>query len=77
VKCFRWIKRLRRNRHLVTNDAERLIARFGADAYEEARARIHADREQRVIDIDRPSGHWDKVRLEIRRRSSDQGRPPG
>jgi hypothetical protein len=73
ARYFTWVKRLRNNRRLVIGDADRLIARFGADACEEASARIHADREQRVIDIDRPSGHWDKVRLEIQDGRPDSG----
>ena len=64
----RWIERVRRSRDLVARDTDRLIAQFGEQAYEEARARIHADRERRVIDADRAHGHWDKVRAEIKRK---------
>lgn len=56
-------------------DASELISRYGDSAYEEARTRARDDRTGRVIDNDRPPGHWDKVRAalarELRRAHTD------
>lgn len=55
----------RKNRSLVEQDAETLIASFGARAYELARTRSRNARLRPNADPDRPRGHRDKVRAEI------------
>jgi hypothetical protein len=59
---FAWFRR-RASRALVESDAADLIARFGAAAYLETRLRQHDD--ARVIDGNRPPGHWTKVKARI------------
>lgn len=51
---------------LVQSDARALIERFGADAYFEARLGQHDD-DVRVIDGNRPPGHWARVKRAIAR----------
>ena len=64
-----WLRRRREARALVDSDAQALIERFGEDAYLEARLRQHDA--SRVIDVDRPPGHWERVKEAIRKQ---QGR---
>ena len=56
-------------RMTVDRDAQGLIERFGASAYDEARTRAREARLGRVIDANRAEGHWDRVRAEIARRT--------
>lgn len=62
-----WLRKRREYRALVERDAENMIARFGEDAYLEARLRQHDA--NRVIDGNRPPGHWERVKEEIRRQT--------
>jgi len=57
---------------LIEADALALIASFGVSAYDEARTRARDARLRRVLDSNRPSGHWDRVRWEIARRTGRQ-----
>jgi hypothetical protein len=50
---------------LVQAGAISLIARFGDNAYYEARDRVQRST---VIDTDRPRGHWTRVKIEIAKR---------
>ncbi|TLG77815.1 hypothetical protein [Methylocystis sp. B8] len=61
-----WLRRRSISRALVESDAHALIERFGEDAYLEARLRQHND--ERVIDGNRPLGHWERVKEAIRKR---------
>lgn len=65
---FKWLRR-RKSDPLVESDARALIERFGGSAYLEARLRQHDD-DARVIDGNRPPGHWEKVKNAIRRPQS-------
>ena len=56
------------SRALVESDARALIERFGDDAYLEALLRRYDA--SRVIDANRPLGHWEKVKDAIRRLQS-------
>lgn len=53
----------------AAEDAQALITRFGASAYDEARTRARETRLGNVIDGNRREGHWDRVRAEIARRT--------
>ncbi|MBM3578209.1 MAG: hypothetical protein FJX40_11230 [Alphaproteobacteria bacterium] len=61
-----WLRRRTISRALVESDARALIERFGDDAYLEARLREHD--EARVIDGNRPPGHWARVKEAVRER---------
>ena len=50
-------------------DADRLIEALGNGAYEEACTRAREQRLGKVIETNRPNGHWDRVRKEIARRT--------
>lgn len=51
----------------VEADAAAMIESFGDGAYEQARSRAREERLGAVIDVNRPRGHWDRVRREIAR----------
>lgn len=53
----------------VMDDADSLVERFGPSAYEEARTRARDARLNRVIDPHLPADHWDRVRIELGRRT--------
>ena len=57
---------------LVAQDADALIDAFGPGAYDEARTRARDARLGRILDGNRPVGHWDKVRMEIARQTGRQ-----
>jgi hypothetical protein len=65
LNLFAWLQSRKEAARLVQVDANALIARFGDNAYFEAR-----DRAQRssVIDSDRPRWHWARVKIEIAKR---------
>lgn len=63
---FNWLRQRDADDPLVQSDARALIERFGADAYFEARLRQHDD-DVRVIDGNRPPGHWERVKCAIAR----------
>lgn len=63
-----WLERRRRERELIDNDATAFIERFGEAAYDRARDWVIGELAYKVVDQDRPAGHWQKVRAEIRRR---------
>jgi hypothetical protein len=65
--------RNRSSLNLVESDVVALIQSFGDAAYDEARTRARDARLGRVVDGNRPNGHWDKVRREIGRRTGRQG----
>jgi hypothetical protein len=50
-------------------DADSLMHRFGEGAYEEARTRARQARDGAILDLNRPDGHWDRVRRIIGARS--------
>jgi hypothetical protein len=52
---------------LVALDANDLIRSFGDLAYEEARTRAREESLGWVLNLNRPIGHWDRVRREIAR----------
>lgn len=57
---------------IVALDAAALMQSHGDGAYEEARTRAREERLRQVIDGNRLAGHWDKVRLEIAKRTGKQ-----
>lgn len=57
---------------LIQRDADALIDAFGPGAYDEARTRARDARLGRILDGNRPAGHWDKVRMEIARQTGRQ-----
>jgi hypothetical protein len=63
-----WFGRMEARRQAET-DADALMHRFGEAAYEEARARARQARERVILDLNRPEGHWDRVRRIIGERS--------
>lgn len=65
---FVWLEKRRQARALVDIDAAAMIAEFGDSAYTEARRWVIAELNHKVIDADRPAGHWGRVRAEVRRR---------
>lgn len=67
---FAWLMRRRAYRALVEADAAALVARYGPDAYLEARLRSHRERD--LIDGNRPPEHWARVKEAIRRRESQR-----
>lgn len=69
---FAWLKRRLQERALIESDASTMIEEFGPAAYTEARRWVIAELNHKVIHADRPSGHWARVRAEVRRRA---GRP--
>jgi hypothetical protein len=64
---FNWPRQRNADDRLVQSDAQALIDQFGEGAYFEARLRQHDD-EVRVIDGNRPRGHWERVKARIRER---------
>ena len=58
---------------LVTQDADALMAQYGASAYDEARTRARQERLGQIIEGNRPAGHWDRVRREIAFRTERHG----
>jgi hypothetical protein len=67
---FRWLRRRAVCTALVKADAIALIERFGDNALGEATLR--AQDEERVMDSTRPTGHWRRVKEEIRRRQPER-----
>jgi hypothetical protein len=58
-----WLRSRREAAARVAGDADALMARFGADAYAEARRRVIEQLRRRPADL-----HWSRVRPEIARR---------
>jgi hypothetical protein len=58
--------------NVVDSDVNALLQSYGDGAYDEARTRAREARLGRVMDGNRPAGHWDKVRREIARRTGRQ-----
>jgi len=65
---FTWLKRRREERALIESDAAAMTETFGESAYLEARRWVIAELAHKVIDVDRPAGHWARVRAEVNRR---------
>jgi hypothetical protein len=65
---FAWLKQRREERALVESDAATMIETFGESAYLEARRWVIAELAHKVIDGDRPAGHWARVRAEVGKR---------
>lgn len=65
---FAWLEKRRQARALIESDAAAMIEEFGESAYTEARRWVIAELNHKVIDVDRPAGHWGRVRAEVRRR---------
>jgi hypothetical protein len=57
-----WIERRRELFRLADVEAEFLIRCFGKAAYREARRRAQEARND-AFRLDRPEGHWDRVRI--------------
>ena len=55
----------RRQGELVEHDAQALMGRHGSSAYYNARQLADDERQGRLVEIDRPPGHWSKVRRRI------------
>ncbi|MFC5504156.1 hypothetical protein, partial [Bosea massiliensis] len=55
----------RRQRELVEHDAHTLMGRHGASAYYSARKLADDERNGRLVEINRPLGHWSRVRRRI------------
>ena len=58
---------------MATSDALMLIERFGENAYGEARRRVIESRQDRIVDGNRPGGHWNRVRLIVGRKTRRDG----
>lgn len=71
---FARLEKRKQARALVDSDVAVMIEDFGADAYAEARRWVIAELNHKVIDADRPAGHWARVRAEILRRNGHSGR---
>jgi hypothetical protein len=71
---FAWLRRRREEQALIESDAAAMIETFGDTAYLEARRWVIAELAHKVIDGDRPAGHWARVRAELRRRTKHQPR---
>ena len=69
---FEYFRACRLRRQQVVRDAEDFIAAYGESAYEEARELAREIRSGRVVDNDRPDGHWDRVRAKISRLTNRQ-----
>lgn len=61
---FGWLARRKAYDEAVHADARAMIDHYGEQAFFEARLRQH---ETDTIDNDRPPGHWERVKEEIRR----------
>ncbi len=72
---FAWLKRRREERALIESDAAAMIETFGESAYLEARRWVVAELAHKVIDRDRPAGHWAHVRTEVNRRVKRRPKP--
>ncbi len=70
---FRFFRANRIRRELALADADALIAQYGDAAYGYARERAHQARHGRIVDGNRPAGHWDRVRIFIGRQTNRQG----
>lgn len=57
-------RRLDRDR-LVQADARSLVERFGERAYDVARGRVVEAHRGTVLDLDRPPGHWTRVKVRV------------
>lgn len=55
----------RRQRELVEDDAQVLLSRHGASAYYSARKLAEDERQGQLVELDRSTGHWSKVRRRI------------
>lgn len=65
-----WRKKRQERRAQIAADARDLIARYGANAYIEARLRAS---EEGTIDGNRPPGHWREVRNDLAKLLSPEG----
>jgi integrase/recombinase XerD len=69
TRMYAFLKVWRERRKQAAADAEVLMARLGAEAYQEARSRAREARKRAVIDGNRPDQHWDRVRRIIGRKA--------
>jgi len=69
MSIFAWMCRYRESRALALADADALIERYGDAAYAHARERAHQTRYGKIVDGNRPDGHWDRVRQIIGRKT--------
>jgi hypothetical protein len=65
---FGWWKQRKKLRAAVVAEAEAMIAEHGDSAYWVARDRALEERLHKIIDADKTTDHWNRVRFEIRRR---------
>ena len=70
---FGFFKRYRARRDQAAADADALIAQHGEAAYGEARERARQSRQGKIVDGNRPEGHWDRVRRIIGRKTGRDG----
>lgn len=68
-----WLRARQERRALVDSDARDLIARFGDQAYYEARMRDFDELRNATVDANRPPGHWSRVKYEVARRTGHKG----
>ena len=66
---FGWWRRRKELQARVDADAAAMIAEHGDSAYWIARDRALEFRLHKIVDAERTSEHWDRVRFEIRKRS--------
>lgn len=69
---FKLLSRRREARALAAADADALIAQYGEAAYSYAREYAHQARQGKIIDANRPDGHWHRVRQVIGRKTNRQ-----
>ncbi len=69
---FNWLRRRREAQARIDDDAAAMIAEHGDSAYWVARDRALEQRLHKIVDTERTSEHWDRVRFEIRKRTGQQ-----
>ena len=70
---FGWWRRRKEMRAAIVAEADAMIAEHGDSAYWVARDRALEERLYKIIDADRSTDHWNRVRYEIRRRMRLRG----
>lgn len=69
---FNWLRRRREAQARIDADAAAMIAKHGDSAYWVARDRALEQRLHKIVDAERTSEQWDRVRFEIRKRTGQQ-----
>jgi hypothetical protein len=73
---FGWLRRRRDLQAGIDADAVAMIAEFGDSAYWVARDRALEFRLHKIVDPERTSDYWDRVRFRIQKRTGRRGADP-